>query len=169
MEENKTGNEFCGNCGAKKSQKYKYCPHCGVSYTTNQTNEEQNIVEIIEERPPVLKFCPSCGMEIIKEDIYCIECGHKNPVINTLNTVTQAVTYQAKPQTQTSSKGSTVLLVLSIINAITLMPIAGIIGLMLLLLMLLEEEVSLFFFIPVAYFIASIIFLVSSIKKNSRN
>ena len=84
---------FCKNCGARRSQSFKYCLNCGTKYSERatmffepeviETQEEQNNVIIEQKDEPKIepkaeiKYCRNCGMERIPEDIYCIECGVK--------------------------------------------------------------------------------------------
>lgn len=88
--------KYCGKCGAKKSQSFNYCLHCGAKYDDKsvyvkndiEEKEESKIPESVHyavkqevkkevEKPAVQKYCPKCGMEIIPEDKFCIECGHR--------------------------------------------------------------------------------------------
>ena len=160
-------NEYCSNCGARRSQSFKYCLHCGTSYnkTSNSISKPTQTMTIQKEieKQPELVYCPSCGMKIIKEDIYCIECGNKNPVVKT----------QVNKNVSTSNSNQnsvfwTIMLILSILNAISLMPIAGIAALISLFAIIFSKELIMIFVLSTAYFVASIIFLVKSIKMNSK-
>ena len=51
----------CLNCMNKFSDKYGYCPHCGV--------------EQIHDR---YQYCQGCNTEISKDDKFCSNCGIKN-------------------------------------------------------------------------------------------
>lgn len=161
----------CENCGAKKSQSFNYCLHCGTKFTSTystsvprKTKSETETSEI-KETPQVLKYCPSCGMKIIKEDVYCIECGAKNPTLvqNTKTTTTN--------QTTNNNENSalwTILLILSILNSISFMPLSGIVALVSFFVMMATSSGLMVFLVSGSYFIASIAILVKSIKMNSK-
>ena len=134
--------KYCGKCGAKKSQSFNYCLHCGAKFDVkhvSEVKENQLVQESVHyavkqepkkiiEKPPVQKYCPKCGMEIIPEDKFCIECGYrKKSVYIPKNTIDDDFSDELVEVKQSINPIWTILFILSIVNIIVVGLPAGLI------------------------------------------
>ena len=58
---------YCGNCGTQIPEGAKFCPNCGSS--TDSFNSQNSVTS--KSNPS----CPHCGTEILEGDVFCWKCG----------------------------------------------------------------------------------------------
>lgn len=173
--------KYCKNCGVKKSPSFKYCLHCGTKFGERPIQVTENVQESVQEavkkeepkkevkKPQVQKYCPKCGMEIIPEDKYCIECGHKKTNVYKPKLTEDETMGEVVEEKTSSNPIWMILLILSIINMVLLGPVTGLATLAGVITIFFDFEVGLALLLgPGLYFVISVYALKFFSKKTSK-
>ncbi len=93
---------FCGECGFKLDQEFKFCPNCGNELKSAHNSEKISTTSKSEK----LIVCDNCGEDNLATNGNCLSCGVKlkGSIIEKRITNTESVKEQIKSKKPTKRK-----------------------------------------------------------------